>query len=168
MARIKECVFCPETANLTGEHLWSAWIGKALGPKRYTFTRRERDGHVRRWRGDELDAKAKVVCGTCNSGWMSDLETASRSFLNDMVLHCSPTVLQPDQIKLLAALAFKNTIIADHMHDNRGPFFTLMERRRFAAKLIIPQGVQMWLASTANQHGLFKSGYAATPSGVGF
>jgi hypothetical protein len=160
------CAFCSETDNLTGEHLWSAWIGRALGKRRYTFIRKEKDGSVRKWHRAELNEKAKVVCGHCNNGWMSDLETSTKVFLNDMVFHCSSTVLQPRQIVLLAAVAFKNTVVADHMHDNHPPFFSLRERRRFMRNLTIPSAIQMWLASASTQGGLFKCGYIASPVGA--
>lgn len=163
---MRTCAFCPETANLTGEHLWSAWIGKGLGKRKYTFTRKEKDGTVRKWHREELDQKSRLVCGNCNSGWMSRLESETKVFLNDMVLNGSPTVLPSRHIALLAAVAFKNTIIADHMHDNRPPFFTIAERRHFARTLTIPPGVQMWLASRAVQGGLFKCGYVATKIGA--
>jgi hypothetical protein len=47
---LKGCGFCGASANLTGEHLWSNWIGKALGERNYRFTRMEPDGEIKQWR----------------------------------------------------------------------------------------------------------------------
>ena len=153
----RQCAFCSQIANLTGEHLWSDWIGKLLGTRKYTFTRIEPDGRELRWEGNELNLKAKVVCENCNSGWMSDLESATKPFLKDMILSCKETALHAKEIALLAAVTFKNTVVADHMHDNRGPFFTARERRDFRYTLIVPDGFQAWMGSIPDQHGVFNS-----------
>jgi len=40
----------------------------------YRMIRTNPDGTVRSWPTPVPNAKAKVVCGTCNNTWMSDLE----------------------------------------------------------------------------------------------
>jgi hypothetical protein len=128
------------------------------------MTRKEFDGGVRQWRDTGLNLKANVTCGTCNNGWMSDLESKSIPIISDMILKCSNTTLQSREIAIIAAIAFKNVIVADYMHDRRPPFFTFAERQSFANTLAIPDGVQMWLASVPVKHGLFKSYYGKSPS----
>jgi hypothetical protein len=159
----RQCAFCPNSASLSGEHLWSQWIGDELGSRPYTFTRIDTDGSVNQWKNDELNVKAKVVCKSCNNGWMSDLESKTKPILKDMILHCRETALRARDIALVAAVTFKNAVIADHMHDRRSPFFTIGERRDFRERQEVPPGAQMWLASIANQRGLFKSMYAEIP-----
>ncbi len=166
MGKVIGCGFCPETANLTGEHLWSQWFGNKLGKRDYLITRKEVDGSVRQWHKKTLNEMANVVCGTCNNTWMSVLESKTKLVTNKMVFDCSPSVLQAGDIAALAANAFKSAVVADLMHDNRPPFFTLFERRRFAKGLTIPAGVQMWLGSMATRRGLFKSHYFTTPTGT--
>jgi hypothetical protein len=100
------------------------WIGAAIGPRKYRFTRREGEGRVRQWHGNNLDLKTHVACGPCNHGWMSELESRSKPILRDMILHCSETTLRDPQIAVVAAVAFKNAVVADYMHDNRPPIFT--------------------------------------------
>jgi hypothetical protein len=160
------CAFCVEAATLTGEHLWSDWIGQALGPRDYTFTRKNAEGVPHSWHGNKLDVKAKVVCERCNNGWMSDLETKTKPIVQDMILECAKTTLQSEQVELIAALSFKNAVVADHAHSNRLPFFTSSERRLFVRTLTIPGGIQMWLSSMSSQQGVFKSMYLQTPVGT--
>jgi hypothetical protein len=166
MGKVVGCGFCPETANITGEHLWSAWFGKKLRTKKLLVTRKEADGTLRQWPKKSLDEKARVVCGLCNNGWMSDLECQAKTIVDDMALYCTPKALHARDLTILAASAFKGAIVADLMHDNRPPFFSLFQRRRFAKDLTIPSGVQMWLGSIAHQRGLFKSYYAVTKAGT--
>ncbi len=117
---------------------------------------------MHQWQDDELNLKAKVVCKPCNETWMSQLEGETKPILKDVILRGQQTTLRERDIALVAAVAFKNTVVADHMHT-RGPFFTLRERRDFRYTRLIPTGVQMWLGSIAEQRGLFKSMYAKLP-----
>jgi hypothetical protein len=150
------CAFCPASANITGEHLWSDWAGKMLGERRYTFTRKELDGSVLTWKQDGLNSKANVVCDDCNNGWMSQLETKTKAVAGDMVCKCTPTILEDRDIATIAAFGFLKAVVADHMHENRPPFYTFEERQLFRRTLAVPSGVQMWLASMPVVHGIFK------------
>lgn len=166
MKSVSQCAFCPEIAELTGEHLWSDWIGSALGIRKYLITEKFADGSHRSYPKKRLNVKAKVVCGNCNSGWMSRLENNTKPFLHDMVLFGSAVQLNPTQVALLAAVSFKNAVVADHMHDNSPRFFSFAVRQRFAKTLNLPEGVQMWLSIMQRQRGLFKSGDLKTKPGA--
>jgi len=88
---------------------------------------------------------------------MSKVETQTKPIIQDMILRGSATGLKPPDLAKIAVFAFLKAVVADHMHDNRPPFFTFSERHSFAEGLTIPVGVQMWLASTVGTRGLFKS-----------
>src|SRR5689334_9119722 len=59
------CAFCLRTATLTGEHLWSEWMGDLLPQERYIFAKQfAGDPVVKIWESKEMNAKAiKRVCG---------------------------------------------------------------------------------------------------------
>jgi len=162
---LSQCAFCPEIAELTGEHIWSDWIGKELGIKKFLITQTFADGTHRSYPKKKLNVKARVVCGDCNSGWMSRLESATKPFLYDMILHGSATRLDLKHIKLLAAVSFKNSVVADYMHDNSPRFFSFAARQRFARTLELSDGIQMWLSVMNRQRGLFQSGDLKTKPG---
>ena len=157
------CAFCPERANRTGEHLWSAWAGELFGKQKFVNTRKEDGGQVITWEHEELNAKARVVCGQCNSGWMSDLENRMKGVAAGMVARCSPTSLGDEDIATIAAFGFLKAIVGDYMHENRPPFYNTEERYLFRRTLAIPRGVQLWLASMEGLHGVFKSMGAEAP-----
>jgi hypothetical protein len=148
---------------MTGEHLWSAWAGELFGKKNFVNTRREEGGRVITWEGKELSAKAKVVCGECNHGWMSGLEGRMKVVAADMVVKCSPASLDDKDIATIAAFGFLKAIVGDYMHENRPPFYNAEERYLFRRTLTIPRGVQVWLASMDKLHGVFKSMGAEAP-----
>src|SRR5712671_523545 len=100
----KECAFCPTSANITAEHLWSSWIGKALKAHNIRHRRKTQTDNVISWRTKGLNATAKVVCKTCNGGWMSDLESASKLILEDMIVNCKPVTLSPKETVTIAAV----------------------------------------------------------------
>ncbi|HTS38766.1 MAG TPA: hypothetical protein VMH04_24040 [Candidatus Solibacter sp.] len=161
----EQCAFCPNTANLTGEHIWSRWIGDLIDINKFLITQKLPDGRVFKYPKKKLNIKAKVVCGDCNSGWMSDLENNTKPFLQDMILFRKETVLMPSQIALLSAVSFKNAVVADHMQDNSPRFFPFITRQRFGRTLRVPNGVQMWTAALGINRGIFRSGDLKTKPG---
>jgi hypothetical protein len=148
---------------MTGEHLWSAWAGELFGEKNYVHSRKEEDGRVITWQGRELNVKAKVVCGECNHGWMSDLESRMKGVAADMVARGSRTSLGEKEIATIAAFGFLKSVVGDYMHENRPPFYTAEERHLFRGALTVPRGVQIWLAGMDGPHGVFKSMGAEAP-----
>jgi hypothetical protein len=163
MGKVTGCGFCGETANITGEHLWSAWFGKGLGGARCMVSRQEVNGEVKHWSKKSLDEKANVVCKVCNSGWMSRLESKVKAIIGDMAFHGTPKVLQPDEVATLAAFAFKCFVVADLMHDNRVIFFKRYDRWTFAKNLTIPPNVQMWAGRVEGNHGMSDLGFFSSP-----
>ncbi len=57
----QECAFCPSTADLTGEHLWSQWMDDLFpGKKRFT-TKNEKGEIIRQWEEAALRWKGCVL-----------------------------------------------------------------------------------------------------------
>jgi hypothetical protein len=154
---------------MTGEHLWSAWMGRLYPRSRFNVRERDHFQNILREHPmKSLDIKALVVCEPCNNGWMSDLENdEAKPAMHDMILHGRPLCLLPRGIDSISAFAFKAVVIADHMlpaHFNR--FFSPDVRQEFSRTLRVPDGVQVWLASYSNPRGLdgiFKSAYFKPP-----
>lgn len=142
----KECAFCPETAKLSAEHLWSQWMND-LFPGEKRFTRKNEKGEiVGAWKSDTLDWKAKVVCETCNNTWMSDIESTAKAAMSDLIRGESGMVISQSSADSIACFAFKTAVIFDHIQRNREPFFTRSVRHRFRASLAIPTTVRMFMA----------------------
>lgn len=142
----KECAFCPHKAKLSAEHLWSAWMND-LFPGKKRFTRKNDKGEVTgQWVGPALDWKAKVVCQTCNNGWMSRLENEHAiPAITDLILG-NALEMTKQKARSLALFALKTAVVFDHVQRDRTPFFSRHSRHRFAKCLAMPFGVQMWMA----------------------
>lgn len=79
----RACIFCGKEGNLSKEHLWPDWLSKMYiraGDEKHTFGSEtylnkemvhdgvyERPGHL-------FSLKNRVVCQSCNNGWMSEVE----------------------------------------------------------------------------------------------
>lgn len=142
------CAFCRATANITGEHVWPAWLSKLLPKTKY---RNERvDGVAKTvWTTTKLDQTANVVCKDCNETWMSDLENRAKSLLADVIVNGKQTSFGPDDLKFLSAYAFKAAVIANYQTLSLvpEPISTRAQRERFRASLAIPPDICIWISS---------------------
>jgi hypothetical protein len=146
---MKECAFCPDTANLTGEHIFSDWMNDLL-PGRWDGTFTSADGSAKNWSSVGLDLKAKVVCDRCNNGWMSDLEGQhAQPILTPLIEGKSRIPISQSAARSIAVFAFKTAVIIDHVRKDKGraPFFSRRLRTAFRKHLEIPSAVQMWMCS---------------------
>ena len=155
------CVFCHQPATLTGEHIWSDWIGNLLKVRKYRFHKDDEHGRpVEEWTGPRLNWKIKIVCKACNSGWMSDLENDHAKPVLTGMIEQRPVSLLPLGRASLAAFTFKTMVVADFIKLTQNkPFFSPRARDDFRAALQIPDGIQMWLSSLPSDtaDGLLKA-----------
>jgi hypothetical protein len=74
------------------------------------ITSRVANGEAQSWRGRLLDVKVKVVCATCNNGWMAALEAELKPLLQDL-MRCETTLLTPVKQRRLATWVFKTALM---------------------------------------------------------
>src|SRR5437764_7347370 len=111
-----ECAFCPATAKITGEHIWSNWMNQLFpGMTGVTFRNIERDGTVLKvWPAPKLNMKTRVVCGPCNNGWMSDIERDfAKPAMADLILGNPIGAVSRKRARGLSLFAFKTAVIAN-------------------------------------------------------
>ena len=126
------------------------------GKSEVTFQNLKLDGTVvRQWRAQELNLKVRVVCGDCNSGWMSLME---RDFaipaMTDLILGNRIGTLSRKRARGLSLFAFKTAVIANRSLPESEWFFTVSERFAFRKSLAIPSDVKMFLVGIED----FKGG----------
>ncbi len=134
------CPFCGATNNITDEHIWPAWLSRALREMGASFIDRE-SGHPRRTTSLDLVAP---VCGDCNNNWMSVLENDVKHVLVPMVRAERSELSSPDQ-RLLATWALKTTCLLDFVQRARS-----VVPRGFAHELAIvrrpPPSAAVWVS----------------------
>jgi hypothetical protein len=151
----KECAFCPHSAKLSAEHLWSDWMNALLkGKKR--FVMRDVSGKVKAtWDSTTLDWKAKVVCKKCNETWMSAIESQhAMPALTELIRGDSGVPVTGVRARSIALFAFKTAVLFDCIAKARQfLFFPRCVRHEFRKSLTIPGNVNIWLAHLAHGTG---------------
>src|SRR5437588_10121648 len=111
------CAFCRSDKKLTGEHVWPDWTQPYLassegkGTHRRTVLRYGKEPEMREWRDDPATSKVNDVCEKCNTGWMSDLETAAKPYLLTMIQGRGRTY-HTGGLTLIGTLAAKTALMA--------------------------------------------------------
>jgi hypothetical protein len=123
-------VFCGGRP-VSAEDVYPKWVSRLLGiegPVTYL-----RGGQVVR-HSDKVSVVAKVVCNTCNNGWMSDLEVRMQRTFASAVLGGRPEVDTEAQ-RLAATWAVKTALLrilarptAQRQYDPRASLRDLYER----------------------------------------
>lgn len=100
----KPCIFCGSRGNKSKEHIWPVWMhahlpllgGRKNTRELQTFKWKEQIGCKSLSRQGHLSTtKFRVVCKSCNSGWMNILEGKAKSILT--------RILRRDGVKLSVA-----------------------------------------------------------------
>jgi len=139
---ITKCIFC-SSANLTGEHIFSKWLHKYLGPrpknKSLSFSGREYpDGRkeppiLRKMRGQMRDWKVYCVCGgdsrSCNNGWMRALENSARPLLIPLINGEEGFRISPKDQGAISAWAILKAIVGEY--DSRLPTTVHHKQRKY-------------------------------------
>ena len=99
------------------------------------------------------ELKVKTVCGVCNNGWMSTLESENIPIIGEMV-EDRPITLNADQQKLVAAWSMKTAMVGDSMKGRNAPnkFYTRDECRGARESRTIPPLTLMWIGRTDGMH----------------
>lgn len=109
----KRCVFCGSDAALTREHVFGKWVAKTgldLSPlEHHAGPLNALPRHL----GNQPPYRQEVrdVCGACNNGWMSRLESAAQPVLTPLILGDSGAIAVGDQ-PMIAMWAQKTALTA--------------------------------------------------------
>ena len=158
----RECAFCPNPAT-TGEHLWSEWVSKLLGPKNRYNIRREMEDEVFHWKCVGLNETVPVLCVTCNNVWGGRLELQMKDVVAEMVRDATPKMLSKTDIETIARFALMKSFVAEYMRESGKLFYDRATRFSFRRDFTFPPGIQMWIGNTTLEHGIFKASYAQLP-----
>jgi len=163
---MKECGFCfKEATQLTGEHIFSDWMNKIFTKpweRRFSLP----DGRVFAFGAAELNWKEKVVCGDCNSGWMSAIESDhAEPMLTPLIVGQIGIPISEEWSRSIALFAFKTAAVIDLMPEIKkrtSSFFSKRIRTDFRKNLTIPPSVWMWMCAYIPEHyraDVFASAY---------
>jgi len=136
---MRTCIFCGERAG-SREHLWPKWILDMVRPRRI-------GGFIGLSTGLEFEREfiVRSVCSACNSGWMSDLETANMPVMGPMIDDKSIALYENERGKI-AAWALKTAMLMDSVTKAHVPlFYTEGERQALKESWEIPSATLIWM-----------------------
>jgi hypothetical protein len=159
----RTCIFCG-TKGVSKEHLWSDWMGSWLTGtpidgydefhQVYTMKNVKRGAPVTRTRpGAAYTKKLRVVCATCNNGWMSVIESNAKAVLQPLISGIS-CVLSPTSCALLTEwislklLVLENISLPERPAD---PIYDQQVRTRFMATGEPPPMLRVWIATCVGE-----------------
>jgi hypothetical protein len=165
------CVFCGAPAD-SKEHIWPDWLRRRQDIDEIfphvTMVQRGTDEPERKeFPKRPYELKARVVCKSCNNGWMSDLEVKAARILGGMLDGCGRALHQEGQ-QDLAGWALKTAMMFDQSSPAKtrviapGYYHALRETRQ------PPRGVLIWLTSydDTDTFGMsYMMGFEATAEG---
>jgi len=82
----RQCVFCESTSDLTREHVLPDWltdIGLDSEPSIHHAGPLNR--LPREWSAKPFKTTVKMVCATCNNGWLSELEGSAKPVIAPLI-----------------------------------------------------------------------------------
>ncbi len=144
----KVCLFCNNKSG-NREHLWANWIHERrdFGPLK-----------MDRYGSQQViipnpEITVKSVCGTCNNGWMSDLEAANIPIIGGMLNDLSIT-LDREQQEKVAAWAVKTAMVLDSTRPKGAGdrFYLKDDCVRMRQSLTIPAKTRVWIGRIESKH----------------
>lgn len=120
-----KCIFCKDS-GMSKEHFWPEWIssyiqnnrtGNHISEIHSSEGKKDRvlDRQIKR-PGNVITKKLRVVCKSCNNGWMSQLEERVKPILVAILENKSITIKKDDLLFLSKWVAMK-VIVAEQSED---------------------------------------------------
>ncbi len=122
----KACICCDGHGRKSKEHVWPVWMHEHLPllgdgenvSEVNTFRWKEQTGSKKSTRQGHLTTKKlRVVCPSCNSGWMSELESASKPILLKLLAGQAVDLFAEQQDTLARWITMK-AIIGEYAENN--------------------------------------------------
>ena len=148
------CIFCGK-GNLSGEHVWPAWMGRHLDTKspggdslemRFTSANPRAPRvvvHSRARQSGPTTKKVRVVCRDCNNGWMSRLEADVQPIILPL-MRGDATVLSRDAQSVIARWVALKVMVVEQ-EDPTAAVTTQDERRDFWWDFTMPSNLYISL-----------------------
>lgn len=154
---VAPCIFCSAHAKKSKEHIWPDWMAEYFARadgqshNRNTYTSRwheqlcqkemQRPGHL-------STVKLRVVCESCNNGWMSRLESETKRLLKPMMEE-EEIELNGTQQRTLALWAAVKAIVGEYAEPDIA-VTPKKDRRRIKEDGAIPEYYAVYLGYCAS------------------
>src|SRR6516164_4518348 len=150
----RTCIFCGGK-GLTYEHAFAEWLQACLKSDQSEHYFGDHDlwpNHVthtiKKWGGDPYHRRLRIVCKSCNGGWMSDLQQAVKSYLVPL-LEGRNYILSLTAQEIMAAWATMSVMVSEYFVRPEKRSITQDERREFWLSGKPPTTFKIWIGRYA-------------------
>lgn len=171
MKHQKPCIFCGRYGDKSKEHFYPDWVGdfikqtdvhntattvtqKGLGTRTISANHR-RQGHL-------ITKTFRVVCRSCNNGWMSQVESTAKPALVSGLTKTT-LVLGPDQQRDLATWVCLKSMVCEHS-DPKLASTPFKDRHSFFKDRAIPSYFRIYVGAHATSSETWLHRHSATIS----
>lgn len=159
----RACWWCGVGGPLTREHVVPSWMAKVLhgeGTMEHSYAEPGEVEPARTWSKVSPDFKARVVCETCNSGWMEALETACRRRVGGMVAGV-PRSLSRVDCQVLGRWAAKTGYLFQALEPAGHRVVSMELYEPLWRSAVLPSTVRVWAGGVQAQ-GVFAHAFGGT------
>lgn len=150
-------MFCGDRAG-SKEHVWPEWLLKmtSVGP---VVVDAERGGEkLKSWKQLDHKVTTKHVCGSCNNGWMSQLENRTKPVVTRLMEDTAGPIT-PSEQRTIAAWMLKTAMVFEALRVSGSPwFYTFEERARMRNTRGLPSRTRVWIAKCVDLPGAYCTG----------
>lgn len=149
-----KCIFCKRQRALTLEHVFPDWL-RYLYPNGLVVTNQLTGAFQKEWPSVAFQHKARIVCESCNSGWMSQLETSTRPLLTKL-FNLEQILVGKDEQRLLSYWSQKtmlmlNQAIPKNLKITQDVYDDIYDNRSFTKKVLVNMGWRMRYGQEKNE-----------------
>lgn len=143
----QHCIFCGENKPLTGEHIFAAWIARAINysSKQTSWSLRLGDDYQSTLLDcDHAQSTLQILCNVCNNEWGSDIQDSSSKILKTLIAG-NWKILTDSQRKQMAKWVTSFVMVREFVH----PELLTMDvntRKKFRDDYTIPEGTRIWIS----------------------
>lgn len=147
-----QCIYCGSYENMTREHIWADWLRDYIprdmerhsGVSAVVHSDQSKNtAEMKRREGDFHAQRLKIACHSCNTGWMSRLQTKAKPYLVPTLIGKNIDLYRAEQTTL-AAWATMFVMTADYL-DNEIGSITSEERVWFKDHQRPPADWRIWI-----------------------
>lgn len=151
-------------SKLTNEHVLPTWLLGVIGPLNGQIVHRYEgppgSGILREWSANDPDIKVQSVCEPCNTGWMSQLETAVKPILIPLIKGQSRVLPAPEST--LLTRWFLKTVLMLELAGERTQRVAPPTLEEWVRNNVLPKaGITLWVGAAQQPSGIATAGRSA-------
>jgi hypothetical protein len=147
---MRKCIFCLAKANSLEDAL-PHWITDQFKASEPCKAQLERHGaKVNIWHVYQPELSIRCVCQSCNNGWMSDLESQTKIYLQPLLMG-EKCVLDISGQTTIALWSLKTAMVIEALDPPQQRMYTQQEHEQLQKLSVIPWRTSVWLAASVDQ-----------------